>query len=62
MLLLWMLGCMYLFDLELLSLLDIHPAVGLLDHLIALSEQFEEPHGIFRGGCTSPGQGAASQA
>ena len=47
MLLLCMLGCMYLFDLELLSLLDVHPAVGLLDHLVALSEQFEEPPWYF---------------
>ena len=34
--LLWTLGCMYLFELELLSFPDIVPGVGLLDHMITL--------------------------
>ena len=29
-------GCMYLFELEFLSFLNIHPGVGLLNHMVAL--------------------------
>ena len=52
--LVWTLGCMYLFKLECSSFLDIYPGVGLLDHMVALFLVFfRNLHTVFHGGYTN---------
>ena len=45
--LLWTLGCWYLFELEFLSFLDICPGMGLVDHMVALFLDFWGPSILF---------------
>ena len=45
--LLWTLECMYLFELEFSSFLDIYPGVGLLEHMITLFFVFKGTSGLF---------------